>query len=141
MEIKNQIKLLFHGVDFPIINFESQNPLLTLEKKLNISIIPKVYFPKESPNSFSILQEINLQSENFFHLFVVAVGSFEIIEEVEEITKKNFVSINAPAIMFPYIRAFISTLTSNLGKVTGTITIPTQFFNGALEEIKELLPK
>jgi len=39
--------------------------------------------------------------------------------------------------MFPYIRSFISTLTANLGSVVGTLVIPTQFFKGELEVIKE----
>ena len=37
--------------------------------------------------------------------------------------------------MFPYVRAFITTLISNLGNVTGTLVIPTQFFQGDLPEI------
>ncbi len=37
--------------------------------------------------------------------------------------------------MFPYVRAFVTTLTSNLGNVTGSLTIPTQFFHGELPEI------
>ena len=40
--------------------------------------------------------------------------------------------------MFPYIRSFISTLTANLGNVTGPLTIPIQFFNGVLEEILDM---
>lgn len=40
--------------------------------------------------------------------------------------------------MFPYIRSFITTLTANLGDVTGTLTIPTQFFKGELKEIDSI---
>jgi len=36
--------------------------------------------------------------------------------------------------MFPYVRSFITTLTSNLGDVTGSLVIPTQFFQGDLPE-------
>ncbi len=43
--------------------------------------------------------------------------------------------INAPAIMFPYVRAFLSTITSSFGKATGTIIIPAQTFTGELDII------
>jgi len=55
--------------------------------------------------------------------------------------KKVFVNINAPAIMFPYVRAFITTLTTNLGNVTSPLIIPTQFFKGELEEVQHLIEK
>lgn len=44
MEISNQIQLKFHGVDFPILNLNSINPILdTKEKEINIIIKPKVF--------------------------------------------------------------------------------------------------
>jgi preprotein translocase subunit SecB len=52
-------------------------------------------------------------------------------------------NINAPAIMFPYIRAFISNLTSNLGNIIQTITLPPYFFGKEIEilNIKEYKDK
>ena len=93
---------------------------------------------KDFPNEFKIVQEIKLTSENYFDLFIVGIGSFELIGEIKDELKKNFVNLNAPAIMFPYLRSFISTLTSNLGQSTGTLTIPPQFFKGELEVVDEL---
>jgi preprotein translocase subunit SecB len=43
--------------------------------------------------------------------------------------------------MFPYVRAFITTLTTNLGNVTNPLIIPTQFFKGELEEVQHLIEK
>ena len=138
MEVSNQIQLKFHGVDFPVINLNSDEPFFPNEgKEINIDITPKVFYPKERPEFFKIIQEIKLSSENYFNLFILAVGTFEIKTDIDENVKKSFVNINAPAIMFPYIRAFISTLTTNLGNVTGALTIPTQFFKGELEEISD----
>jgi hypothetical protein len=37
--------------------------------------------------------------------------------------------------MFPYIRAFISIFTANLGNTTNGILIPTQFFKGNMDEV------
>lgn len=139
MEVSNQIQLKFHGVDFPVINLNSDEPFFQNEENgISIDITPKVFYPKEQPEFFKIIQEIKLSSDKYFNLFILAVGTFEIKADIDEKIKKSFVNINAPAIMFPYIRAFISTLTTNLGNVTGALTIPTQFFKGELEEIQDL---
>lgn len=139
MEVSDQLQLKFHGVDFPVINLHSDKPFLNSEEnKVNINITPKVFYPKEQPKFFKIIQEIRISCENFFDLFVVAVGTFELKASIDEKTKKSFVNINAPAIVFPYIRSFISTLTANLGNVTGTLNIPTQLFKGELEEITDI---
>lgn len=138
MEVNNQIRLKFHGVDFPIINLNSINPKDREDLQIDINIIPKVFYPENFPNEFKIVQEIKLTSENYFDLFIVGIGSFELIGEIKDELKKNFVNLNAPAIMFPYLRSFISTLTSNLGQTTGTLTIPPQFFKGELVVIDEL---
>jgi preprotein translocase subunit SecB len=139
MEAANQIQLKFHGVDFPIINLHSEKPKLKDDDTpIAIDITPKVFYPKDHPYFFNIIHEIRLSSEKHFDLFLIAVGSFEMNENTDEQIKKTFVNTNAPAIMFPYVRSFISTLTANLGNVTGTLTIPTQFFKGELEVIAEL---
>ena len=60
------------------------------------------------------------------------------MNEVEDQNlRSTFINTNAPAIMFPYIRSFISTLTSNVGNVTGTLNIPPQFFKGNLPVLSE----
>ena len=139
MEVTNQIKLKFHGVDFPVINLNSDEPFSNPdEKSIDVNVIPKVFYPNENLSFFKIVQEIRIKSEKSFDLFILAVGTFELVDLTDEITKKHFVNSNAPAIMFPYIRSFVSTLTSNIGNVTGTLIIPTQFFKGELEEISAL---
>ena len=79
---------------------------------------------------------ISMNCKDFFDLNIVGIGNLEFDKEFDdEELKKNFMNFNAPAIMFPYVRAFISTLTSNLDSITGTLTILTQFFQGELPEI------
>lgn len=136
MSTTNQIKLKFTSVDFPVVNFHSDKQLLD-DQEININIEPKVFFPKDFPNTFKIIQEVNVSVKDTFNLFIVAIGSFELNDVEDEKMKNNFININAPAIMFPYIRSFISTLTSNLGNVTGTLNIPPQFFKGEIKKITE----
>ena len=135
MEITNQPKLMFHGVDFVNIKFNTFNQYDN-KSGIDLNIEPKVFYSKDNDLIFKIIMDTTLHSERFFDLNIVAVGTFELDKEFEETDlRKVFVNTNAPAIMFPYVRAFITTLTSNLGNVTGALTVPTQFFQGDLAEI------
>ena len=137
MEIKNQPKLRFMGVDIINVNFISST--LKKESKIDIKVEPQVFLPADHPDIFKIIMKVILTGEENFHLDLVAVGNFEVssVEEVTSEIRNNLINANATAIMFPYIRAFISTFTANLGDTTGAITIPTKFFKG---EIKEFTP-
>ena len=136
MSAETQIKLKFLSVDFPVVNFNSDQQF-TEEQSIKINIEPKVYFPKDNPNHFKVIQEVHVSADNSFNLFIVAIGNFELYNVEDNKLRQNFVNMNAPAIMFPYIRSFISTLTSNLGNVIGTLNIPPQFFKGELPVIPE----
>ncbi|MCB9334533.1 MAG: protein-export chaperone SecB [Flavobacteriales bacterium] len=135
MEIQNQPKLTFAGVDIVNINFNTKSPY-DQKASIDLKIEPKVFYPEKDNLFFKIIMSVNLKCENYFDLEVVGVGNFKFDIEFKDLDlRKRFVNNNAPAIMFPYIRSFISTLTSNLGNVTGNLNIPTQFFQGDLEEI------
>src|SRR5690625_628054 len=139
MNVSDQVQLKFHGVSFPAVNFNSHAPFLHEDgSKININIDPKLFYTKDKSDYFRIIQEIYLYSEGYFDLNIVAIGTFEIRGTIDEGKKQSFLNLNAPAIMFPYIRSFITTLTANLGDVTGTLTIPTQFFKGELKEVDSI---
>ena len=135
MEVANQPKLMFHGVDILNIKFDTYNQYDN-KTGIDLNIEPKVFYETNEPTQFKIIMEVSLNCDNFFSLNLVGIGNFEFDTEfIDKNLKKSFVNANAPAIMFPYIRAFINTLTSNLGMVTGSLIIPTQFFQGDLPEI------
>lgn len=136
MEVSKQTKLTFHGVDILNVNFNAFSPR---QEALNIDVncVPKVFYPIDNPSVFRIIMDIDLKDERYFDLKVRAVGNFELDSELNDELRKHFVNSNAPAIMFPYIRSFISTLTANLGNIVGPLIIPTQFFRGDLEEYIE----
>lgn len=137
MEVTEQPKLKFNGVNILNINFNAEKPYDN-ENAIDLNIDPKVFHPKDDTKAFQIIMDVSLVCENFFKLKLLALGDFEFSEDINnEELKKNFVNVNAPAIMFPYVRAFINTLTSNLGDVTGALTIPTQFFNGDIPEVTQ----
>jgi hypothetical protein len=55
-----------HGVDFPVINLNSEEHFLQGdENNIDIDIAPKVFYPKELPQYFKIIQEIKLTADTF----------------------------------------------------------------------------
>jgi len=137
MKVADQPKLSFHGVDFIEIKFNSINPYDN-KTGIDLKVDPKVFYPEGKKDGFKIMMNVSVACKGFFELNVVGIGTFGIKGELsDESLKKNFINSNAPAIMFPYVRSFITTLTSNLGNVTGSLTIPTQFFQGNLPEIQK----
>ncbi len=136
MEITTQPSLILQGVDILHVNLNVINKY-DHKTPIDLKVDPKVFYPKEQPSHFKIIMDVILQCENYFDLSIVAIGNFGFgnEEELPDNVKKTFVNTNAPAIMFPYVRAFISTLSSNIGNSTGTIVIPSQFFKGELEEL------
>lgn len=80
---------------------------------------------------------VNLEQGTYKHILIVkisnekgsmqirikAVGFFEFEQEIPKENLQNFFKKNAPAILFPYVRAYISALTS-LSGITPVI-LPT----------------
>lgn len=137
MKVEEQPKLRFNGVNIINVNFHSERSLVK-DVDLDLDVRPKVFYPKDDKQFFKIIIELSLGAQNYFELDLLALGSFQFDQEVEHEVKKQFANMNAPAIMFPYIRSFVSTFTSNLGNVTGNIVMPTQFFDGELEEVQNV---
>jgi len=135
MKVEEQPKLRFNGVDIINVNFSSERPL-EKDVDLDLNIQPKVFYPENDELFFKIIMEFSLGAQDYFHLEMLALGTFQFDQEVDQEIRKKFANMNAPAIMFPYIRSFVSSFTSNLGNVTGNIVLPTQFFDGELEEVK-----
>lgn len=63
---------------------------------------------------------ISLESEMEIDMIGIGIFYYEVEDEQELL---NYMALNGPAIVFPYLRSFISTYTSNSG--FDTITIPT----------------
>ena len=136
MKVEEQKRLSFTGVDIISVDFKTQRPY-DGSINLDLNVNPKVFYPENDSRGFRIIIELTLGAKDFFNLSMVAIGDFEFDKDIDAKTKKQFTNKNAPAIMFPYIRSFVSTFTSNLGRVTGSIVLPTQFFDGELEVIEK----
>lgn len=134
MDVKIQPILKFQGIDIVNVNVTLLNPInLDDQPKIDLTIIPKVFYPENSPNEFTIIVDLKIEAKDFFNIAIVAFGRFNLNKSAIEPEAKPFIDINAPAIMFPYVRSFLSTLTANLGAGFPPITLPPHFFQGELE--------
>lgn len=135
MESKDQPILKFSGVEIirVIYNLKQNAPV---GSKISMGSNFSVYYPEEEKNKFEIVTDLKIKCEEYFTIEVRAIGKFEVGEEITEEMKTNFININTPAMVFPYLRAFISTFTANTGAI-GTVHLPPQFFSGSVKEIKK----
>lgn len=136
MTVKTQNKLNFSGIDILSVKFQSIHPY-DQTTDIDLSVIPKLFLPKGSVDNFNIIMEVEVKAENFFSLEILAVGAFEFDPNIEESLRQVFMHQNAAAILFPYVRSFISTFSANLGISTGTLTLPPQMFKGPLSMLND----
>ncbi len=137
MEATTQVKLKFTGIDILNVNFNSVKSFNKDDGDLELDVQPKSFIPEDNAKEFKIIFDVKIACKDFFEMSLIAMGNFEFNIEIEDDeVKRSFINVNAVAIVFPYIRAFISTFTSNLGSVITPIIIPTQFFKGVIEEKK-----
>jgi preprotein translocase subunit SecB len=89
-------------------------------------------FSESSPKSFLITFELQLTLDDAV-LDIVYDSIFETSEAVDEGFKEShFPKVNAPAIAFPYLRAFISTLLINAGY--DSVMLPSINFQALAEK-------
>lgn len=69
-----------------------------------------------SEDHFSVTFDLNLKTADGVNLELIFKSKFTTDEEIdEEFRKSSFPYVNAPAIAYPYLRAYISTITLNSG--------------------------
>ena len=84
--------------------------------------------------SFFLKLDVSVEDEcKSYSVFVSMIGRFEFDENVDRLP--DFFTVNAPAILFPYVRAYISSLTSASG--VDTVIIPTLNLISLKESLSE----
>lgn len=75
-------------------------------------------------SKFRLILEVKIFDKNkHIDINVISHGYFEFDRDLNDDEKSMFFDVNAPAILFPYLRAYISTLTALSG--LKPITLPT----------------
>ncbi len=102
-----------------------------ISEKLDLSIGHNVLFSPEQENNFIVEFFAKLKNKKkTIEINVKYIAFFQTREKItEDFRNSNFIHINAPAIAFPYLRSFISTLTINAG--IDPIILPTFNFSKA----------
>jgi len=102
-------------------------------EELNLEIEPKSVL-NNNENIFNLEMKVNIVDETGnINIEIIVEGEYNIMERDENL--KSFLFTNAPAIMFPYVRAYITSLTA-LSGIT-TITLPTMNLLGLKEKLAE----
>lgn len=108
------------------------------EQKIAIHFNPKGYIFR-SLDQFHLELGVEVKEEhNKFHIRVNTISVFE-FDPSDDFTqfKEDYFLTNAPAIVFPYIRAYISTLTTQSGLFT--VQLPTLNLASLAEMLKSNL--
>lgn len=110
--IQNAINFL--GFNVTNVVFERPHGLNQGEFQINIEHIAQI-----NPSDKNLFQAVFIvtvtDSEKKFNLQVKAVADFQIIGEIEENIYTSFINVNAPAIAYPYLRAFVSNIILQAG--------------------------
>jgi len=78
----------------------------------------------KSKDKFDLTLDIDIKDKaDIIGINISVVGVFYFKEDIDVNLLSRFFACNAPAILFPYIRAYISLLTSLSG--IGTVLLPT----------------
>lgn len=93
-------------------------------KSLSLKFNPSGRFVKDT-GEFELYLDIIIKDNNdILNIEVMSAGHFVLIGEHKEEMIKSYLFLNAPAILFPYIRSYIATL-SILSGLNSPITLPT----------------
>jgi len=125
------MKSQLNFVNFVVPKFKFDKQLIE-EEGNSFEINPQAVISKKN-KQFHINIDLEIKdADNDFILKMVSVGIFD-YDTKDEKTLLNFMSINGPAIIFPYIRSFVSSFTSLSG--FDTITLPTLNLLGYKEDL------
>lgn len=129
--VQNKIKLekfLVKNLNFSCDQTTSKEDQNQEELKLDINV--KSAFKNENKNTYLIFIQLKVQDViQSLNIECEAVGVFLTDKPIDEDFKESpFVRVNSPAILFPYLRSYITTITANSG--LSPIILPSINFVG-----------
>ena len=103
-------------------------------KKISLVFSPKGIISKKESN-FQLQLGVNIEDENkSFKIEIMTVANYSFKNKEGLDNLNNFFYVNAPALLFPYIRAYVSTLTNLSG--FNPINLPTLNMTMLGEDLK-----
>lgn len=124
-----QPQLRFEG--FWVHHLEFIHATAKKNGQFNINMQRNVMYPDpENKNLFHLIFTLEIQdtdtSPSEITLRLAVLGRFEMLGELSEDVIHTFQNISAPTIVYPYIRALVSTLSTQFG--LDTIILPVMSF-------------
>lgn len=122
-------KIAFKNFKCKSFTFNSSTEYLngTLPKDISLKIDTNPSVDIDNPNYFSLEFLLNLSSkDDVTSIKASFIGEFETDGNLNidsDFLNSSFITVNAPAILFPFIRSYISTMTINAG--LNPIVLPT----------------
>jgi preprotein translocase subunit SecB len=104
-----QPKLQFKGFEITKIVLDRDPSVKSGNFDVDIQHIAQPQEDNKNKIKTVFIITINSKAQPLFNFQVQAIGDFEIIGEADDKIYNNFINISAPSIVYPYIRAFIST--------------------------------
>lgn len=136
MEDVNKTNAKFQFLGYTVLESHIHRSSDHNKKCLKYSIKPSAC---ADGNDLKLTLDIIVEEEgsrDSFNANIVIVGDFKLSNEIDiESDKFNFFFINAPAILFPYVRAYISALTALSGMPA--IILPTVNMANLKNKLKE----
>ncbi len=125
---------------YKFVNFliqESQITRKPVERAKNFDIQIDVFgIIIKSKRQFQLDMIVTVSEETKrFHAKVHAVGLFEFKEDTNKQDLDNYFYINSPALIFPYVRAYIASLTALSGMEA--INLPPLNVSNLVEKLKQ----
>lgn len=91
--------------------------------------------PTSGYNAVVVTLEISISDKDkSFNISVSMDGYFEINKDTDSSKKRLLLEQNAPAILYPYLRSFIASMTSQMGTGMTTLTLPVANFTSTPKE-------
>jgi preprotein translocase subunit SecB len=116
-------------------NSDTFNKSITADK-LETTLKFDTQFSDDNDKAFGVNFIISLFNQEF-NLKIYAIGHFITTETInEDFKKSSFLTINAPAIAYPYLRAFVSNLILNMGY--NPVVLPTVNFLATNDNIDKV---
>lgn len=132
MEKIARFRLKSYVIDNASIKFDKNN----VPKDMKVDIGRGGNRANDNEYHFFInVRVIDKNGDNMFELNVNCSSVFEFDRELTEEEVRRYTSINAPAILFPYVRAYISTLTSLSG--ISPVVLPTINLSASEQKTEE----
>ncbi len=135
---REQPKLKLEKFSVISLHFDGTALMASTEFQVTHNIRPAIGFADGAPHNYGVRFVVEFSKDEHSTPFMqlVAEGEFSTDVEIDEKFKKSLlVTLNSPAIVFPYIRSFITMFTSSAGYTP--IILPTlNFVPSGLEPVE-----